>query len=62
MKKRQTRERKPELLSTLKKGELEDCPICQFGCKEGCELEFPNEIEVEEEKKGQCIYFCERRK
>ena len=60
MKKRQTRERKikPQILSNLKKGELEDSPKYRFGCKEGCELEFNNDIEVTEEKKGYCIYFC----
>ena len=62
MKKRKTNERKkPEVLSNLKKGDLKNCPICRFGCKkEGCNLDFSNEIEVVEEVKGQCVYFAGR--
>jgi len=65
MKKQRTNERKKkeDVMSNLKKGELRDCSKCRFGYdKKKCRLEFPNELEVAEEVKGKCIYFCGRKK
>jgi len=47
-----------EVMSNLKKGELKECPNCRFGCgKDQCSLSFPNELEVVEEVRGKCWYF-----
>ena len=61
MRNREPRKRKELLMSSLKKGDLKDCPKCRFDVSKKCDLPFPNEIEVTEEKKGHCIYFCPRR-
>lgn len=60
MREREPRTR-PNQLSSIKKGDLKDCSECRFDVNKECSLSFPNEIEVSEEIKGHCIYFCPRR-
>jgi len=58
MRDREPRRKKESLMSTLKKGELKDCPKCRFYKNRKCDLPFPNEIETSEETKGYCYYIA----
>lgn len=61
-KKRVPRKKKTKLYSNLRKGELKKCDKCRFGYNKKCDLPFENKIEVSEQEKGYCIYFCGKRK